>query len=309
MKKILGLLFISSSIFSMQLNIIEKNCLKIKAIQHNLTKLHYPKLDTVKSHFPKLDNVKQRIKSSSNDTKQCVESIYAPQGLEKVKLFHDKKGFHVFHNNEMNFIQPCFINENIRNITSKQLNALQKIGYFHINQAGRRDFSLQFNERVRGGGPYFGGFMYWLTKSVCYGGIAAAAGTAVVATGGAIAGAVAGGSIATGAGTATALAIAGNTTSGTIITIAASTTLGTTITTTAGIGVGVASTAGAVGFGAGAVATAAGATTAGAVITKAAVVTTGAVLASGASAGGIIFGIEALSIAVGTFFGMVPFIP
>jgi hypothetical protein len=295
MKKVLGLLFISSSIFSMQLDIIKKNCSRAKKI-HQI----------VKRHSPKLNAVKQHTKSSSDDTKQCVESIYASQGLGDIKLYHDKNGFHVLHNNEMHHVKPCFMDEEIRNMTPRQVKAFQKIGYFSISQVDNRKFSLKFNERLRGGGPLFGGFMYWLTKSVCYGGIAAAAGTAVVTTGGAIVGAVAGGAVAGGAGTVTGLAIAGGYTTTAVTGVAAATTLGTTIVTTAGVGVGVASTAGVVAFGSGAVATAAGATAAGAVITKAAVVTTSAAIASGASVGGIIAGIEALSIAIGTFFGMLP---
>lgn len=40
--------------------------------------------------------------------------------------------------------------------------------------------------------------------------------------------------------------------------------------------------------------------------TKVAVLTTGAVAATVVSSGGVIVGIEALSVAVGTFFGMLP---
>jgi len=156
MKKVLGLLFISSSIFSMQLNIIEKNCLKVKTIQHNLTKLHYPKLDTLKSHFPKLNAIKQLTQLSSGDTKQSIQSssFSAPTGLGNIKLFHNEKGFHVLHNDKIHQIQPCFTDELVRKATSLEIKDFQKIGkgYFAITQMGDGQFELKVLERVRGGG-------------------------------------------------------------------------------------------------------------------------------------------------------------
>jgi len=301
MKKVLGLLFISSSIFSMQLDIIKSNCLRVKKIHQKLVKHHSPKL------AQKLDLVKQHSSKVNDDTKQRVESIFVPTGLGKVKLYHDKKGFYVFHNNKMNAVQSCFMNENIRNMTPQQVKALQKIGYFSINQSGNREFSLEFNERVRGGGPLFGGFMYWLTKSLCYGTAVAAVGTTVVVTGGAVAGA--------------ATAVAANTVVGSVMLTAGTSTVGTVIGTTAGTVVGTAAAGATVASGVGAVgvaisgASAAGATVAGVTLVQAATLTTaaGVTAASGTTAAAsvgtaaaCIMGIESLSIAIGTFFGMLP---
>jgi len=297
MKKILGFLFITSSVFSMQLDKIKNNCLKIKTIQQKL----------IKHYSPKLNDIKQDPKLSLNDTKQCVNSIYVPQGLGKVKLFHDSKGFHVLHNNEMSYAQPCFMDKAIRNITLQQVMALQKIGYFSINQMGNKEFSLKFIERVRGGGPIFGTFMYWATKSLCYGTALTAVGAATIATGGVAVGAITG--VASGA---SGLAVGA---------AAVSTTTTAAIGTTAGVVVGgpvagaaVAGTASLIATTAGSV-SAAGATIAGVTVVEAAKLTTAAavVAASSTSAtasvgvfGACAIGIEGLSVAIGTFFGMLP---
>ena len=156
MKKVLGLLFISSSIFSMQLNIIEKNCLKVKTIQHNLTKLHYPKLDTLKSHFPKLNAIKQLTQLSSGDTKQSIQSssFSAPTGLGNIKLFHNEKGFHVLHNDVMHGVQLCFTDKLVRKATPLDIKDFQKAGkgYFAITQMGNGQFELKVMDRIKGGG-------------------------------------------------------------------------------------------------------------------------------------------------------------
>jgi len=297
MKKVLALLFISSSIFSMQLDRIKSKCLKVKTIQQKVAK-HYSS---------KLNDIKQCIKSSPNDKKQLVESIFAPQGLGKVKLFHDSKGFHVLHNNEMSYVQPCFMDKAIRNMTPQQVSAFQKIGYFHINQMGNREFSLAFNERVCGGGPIFGAAMYWLTKVVCYGTAAAAVGTTAIATGGAVVGA--------------ATTVAANSLVTSVVLTAGTSTVGTVIGTTAGTVVGTAAAGGTIATGAGTVglaisgASAAGATIAGVTLVEAATLTTAAgvtavagtgAAASVGTAAACIAGIESLSVAVGTFFGMLP---
>ena len=297
MKKILSLLFLSSSLFSMQLAL----------------KMQTPRFDHVKSAFVKQQKAilwqTNQIVSKVVDTPKVyidTSSIRAPHSLSDIKLYHGKKGFVVFHDDKKHIIEKCFMDQTARSITTEGLKSFLKTGYFALNQTNDGTFTLKAHYRLMGGGPLFGGFMYWLTKSVCYGGLAAAAGTAVVGTGGAVVGLVAGGAVAGGTGTVTALAIAGNSVTGSILATAGATTVGTTIVTTAGVGVGVGATATAVTGGAGAVAVGLGATAAGAAATNAAALTAGAAVASGASAGGIVVGIEALCVAVGTFFGMLP---
>ena len=303
MKKVLGLLLLSSSIFSMEL------AHKLQTPCHRFSRVASKIMQREKPQVAYTTYKQEPITSHETDTKQVLiagPSIHTPHNLKNVKLYHGTKGFIIQHDDKQHVIERCLMDPIARSITKEGLKPFLKMGYFVVNQTNDGTFTLKAHHRLTGGGPIFGGFMYWLTKSLCYGSLAAVAGTAVVGTGGAIVAAVAGSAVAGGAGTVTALAIAGNTVTGTFITTAASTTIGTTILTTGGVGVGVASTATAVGLGVGAVPVALGATAVGAVATKAAVVTTRAVIASGASTGGIVIGIEALSVAVGTFFGMLP---
>jgi hypothetical protein len=303
MKKVLGFLLLSSSMFSMEL------AHKLQTPRHRFSRVASKIMQTEKPQVACTTYKWKPTISHATDTEQVLidaPSVHIPHNLTNVELYHGTKGFVIQQDDKQHVIEKCFMDPIARSITKEGLKPFLKMGYFVVNQTNDGTFMLKAHHRLTGGGPYFGGFMYWLTKSLCYGSLAAVAGTAVVGTGGAIIGAVAGSAVAGGTGTVTALAIAGNSTSTAVLSIAISTTIGTTIITTGGVGVGVASTATAVGLGAGAVPVALGATAAGAVATKAAVVTTGAVIASGASTGGIVVGIEALSVAVGTFFGMLP---
>ena len=184
MKKVLYLSLVTCSIFSMKLDSIRDNCLRAQTIQKKLIKRHLSKLNEIKEHRQK----------SEDDIKQCIaaSSFFASKGLGKIKLYHDEQGFHVRHNDTMHYVQPCFTDSIVRNVTSQQIKDFQKAakGYLYINQMSDGQFSLEVKERLRGGGPNLGVFMYWLTKSVCYGIGIVGVGTATYATGGAIVGTV-----------------------------------------------------------------------------------------------------------------------
>ncbi len=132
MKKVLSLLLVTSSIFSMQLDLIKP------------------------------------------------ESVFVPQRLGSVALYHGKKGFYVHQDNKKHVIKKYFTDPMVRDITKKQLKAFLQAGYLSLNQMNDGEFSLKAKGRINGGGPHLGTFMYWLTKSVCYGTMAAAVGTVIV---------------------------------------------------------------------------------------------------------------------------------
>jgi len=289
MKKVLCLSLIASSILSMQLDTIKENQILSKiCIAQSLER--------------------DRVSYADNKNKMYIEpfSVKVPKRLGELDLYHGKKGFYVRQDDKKYTIKKYFTDPMVRNMSKTELKTFLTAGYLCINQMNDGEFSLKAKGRIVGGGPIFGGWMYWLTKSVCYGGLAVTAGAAVVGTGGAIVGAVAGTAVAGGAGTIGALAVAGNAASGVMISTAIGSTTGAAIITTAGVGVATAGTGAVVGIGATSAAAVIASTTAGAIVTKAAVVSTGAVIASGVGAGGIVAGIEGLSIAVGCFFGMLP---
>jgi hypothetical protein len=312
MKKVLYLSLVTCSIFSMKLDNIRSNCLKAKTIQQKLVKRHLSKLNEGKEHSQK----------SNDDIKQCIDSssFFASKGLGKIKLYHDAQGFHVRHNDKMHYVQPCFTDSIVRNVTPQQMKDFQKAanGYLYINQMGDGQFSLEVKDRTRGGGPHFGAFMYWVTKSLCYGTIIAAAGTIAVTAGAPVVGAITGkaaiaGGVAAGAKTSVALGVASHTVaaSGAIAAteLAAATTAATLTSGAVGSGVSAAGVATAVKVASTAVSVGTGLSAAaitGAGLAGEAVTVTGAAVSTGATTGGIVAGIEALSISVGLLFGMLP---
>lgn len=248
MKRVLSLLLVTSSIFPMQLALVNND---------------------IKTH------IKQ-------------ESFFAPSDLGSVELYHGKKGFHVKQDTEKYKIKKYFTDPLVRDITKKQLNAFLECGYLSLNKMEDGQYSLKAKGRLQGGGPLLGTIAYWVTKTACYTvGFAAVSG-AVITTGG----------TAVGLATGSAAALGG----GVLTTAAVATTSAAAIGTTAGVVVGTAGVGAAIGGTAAVVGGAVGAT---AVAGKAAVVTAAAVTSAGGVAGAIA-GVESVSLAVGTFFGMLP---
>ena len=297
MRKILGLLFISSSIFSMQLDLVKPN--KTVSVLVPADKLTPAELNSLSKVYINR------------------KAVFAPERLGSVELCHGKKGFSVLQNNKKHAIAKYFTDPMVRDISREQLGAFLQGGYLSINQMNDGKFSLKANGRIKGGGPAFGAFMYWATKSLCYGTAAAVITTTVAVTGGAVVGAAGGGAVA---GAATG-AVAANSASLAIAGVAATSTAGTVIGTTSGAVVGTLAAGGVVAGGTGAVAavitatSTAGATIGGVAVAEAAALTTvaGLTAVSGtttaASVGTVtatVMAVESLSVAVGTFFGMLP---
>lgn len=116
-----------------------------------------------------------------------ASSVFVPHNLGRVSLLHDAEGFHAIKNGRAYDVQKCFTDKQLRNVSSEQLREFLKQGYIAINQMSDGEFSLQAHGRLVGGGLVTASVLYWLTKSLCYGTAVAAASTAVVATGGAVA--------------------------------------------------------------------------------------------------------------------------
>ena len=255
MKKTLGLLLATSSIFSMQLS------------QYDASN-----------------------KRAFNHLRVPEHSVFVPKKLGGVDLYHDDAGFHIVKDDKVLPIQKCFIDSPIRNMTKKQLHNYQRYSYFALNQMNEGEYTLKAKHRLQGAGPILGTIAYWVTKTLCYTTAIAGTGAIVVGTGGAAAtglamatsGIVAGGGVAIG---------------GAIVTTTATSVIVTTagvVSGTAAVGVGIATTSGI-----------AGAVVGSAVAGKAALATA-AVVTSAGGIGATIAGVEAVSVGVGTFFGMLP---
>ncbi len=202
MKKTLGLLLATSSIFSMQLS------------QYDASN-----------------------KRAFNHLRVPEHSVFVPKKLGGIDLYHDDAGFHIVKDDKVLPIQKCFIDSPIRNMTKKQLHNYQRYSYFALNQMKEGEYTLKAKHRLQGAGPILGTFMYWLTKTLCYTTAIAGTGVIVGATGGSAAGLVmATNGLVAGSGIAIGGAIVSTTATTAIVTTAG------VVTGTAAVGVGIAGT-------------------------------------------------------------------
>jgi hypothetical protein len=226
------------------------------------------------------------------------KAIFAPERLGSLALCHGKKGFSIYKDGKKHAIKKYFTDPLMHNITKQQLVAFLQSGYFSINRMDDGEFSLKAKGRINGGGPGLGVAAYWITKSLCYAiGFAAIGGT-VVTTGGAAVGLATYGAATAGG---VALTAAATTTTATAVIGTTAGAVAGTVATGAAIASGAAITGGAIG-----VASATGVTVAGMGVGAAAATTTAAAVTATGSVAATIAGVEAVSVAVGTFFGMLP---
>lgn len=300
MKKILSLLLLSSSAFAMELDIVRSEP-SMLAMELGIKHTQYTQsLDMVQ-----LQQKASVVKTLLKDTHISAPSVFVPARLGELELFHGKKGFSVLKDDQRYAIEKYNTDRLVRNMTKEELISFLAVGYVSINQMSDGEYSLKANGRINGGGPVLGTVMYWVTKSVCYGVAAVGIGAAAVSTAGVGVAAV------TGAGAAVA--------GGAAVTAGAAAGAGAGIATTAGVvltGGAAAVTGGATAVAGGiAVASATGATVAGVSVGTAAAMTTavGVTTAAGTGAAATIgtgaacvAAIESASLAVGTFFGMLP---
>lgn len=269
MKKLLFLSLLTSSMFAMELGHVNYK-------KEIVTKLH------------DLD----RVSYSDNKNKLYIEpfSVKVPEYLGSLDLYHSNKGFYVRQDDKKFEIKKYFTDPMLRNITKTQLKAFLTEGYLSINQMNDGEYSLKAKGRIVGGGPALGVAAYWVTKSLCYAVGFVAIGGATAATGGAVGGVIGGSAVVGGAALGTTAAVTTATTAivtsagvvtGTVVTGAA---IGTTASVIGGVAAGVGGTA----------------------LVGNAALATGAVVTGAGGIGATIAGIETLSVAVGSFFGMLP---
>jgi hypothetical protein len=72
----------------------------------------------------------------------------------------------------------------LRPMNIAKLSAILNHGYISVNKMNDGSLMLRSHVRGLGAGPLSGSIAYWFTKSLCYGTAAAAAGGAVIASGG-----------------------------------------------------------------------------------------------------------------------------
>lgn len=236
-------------------------------------------------------NAEQDLKQLALVNPTCVQKSHT---IKNAQLFTHGENFVVAQDNKLSLIKNHDIDPLLKKFGSKNLDRFLKHGYLSLNQCDNGDYTLKANVRGIGGGPITGAFLYWLTKSVCYGTAAVAATGAVATTGLA----------AVGAATAVA-GVAGGVVAGG--TIAVGTTVGgAAIATSAGVTgatlVAATSTLGAVGVG-GAIAAAPGGIAAASLATGATVAASGGCIATAVAA------VETASMGAFALGTAIPFLP
>ena len=102
------------------------------------------------------------------------------------QVIRDENGFRVFDGKQEKPVQLCFVDPLLGRMKPEQLKKFieqgNRIRAIRMNDGEHR---LQAMVPLKGGGPITGAIAYWAVKTFCYGTTVAAAGTAVVATGGA----------------------------------------------------------------------------------------------------------------------------
>ena len=164
MKKILCLLLVSSSMFSMQLDLAKFNN-KVNSFTMNRfqQKLH--------NHLESNIRIEQPY-------------VFIPSELDSVELYHSKKGFSVVQDGKTHRIKSYFTDPVIRNIKKVELRDFLSNGYLSLDQMTNGDFSITANSRLDGNGPKLGIAAYWITKSICWGVVVAGTTAAIVGTAG-----------------------------------------------------------------------------------------------------------------------------
>ncbi len=176
-------------------------------------------------------------------------SMLAFSGMNAMRLTHKGNDFFVETENTSTKIQRAFIDKELRGISEERLAQLTTTGaYLKLNKMeNSNDYALRLGGRLNGGGPVTANALYWITKSLCWGGVGAAAtaGAATVAAATVASGGTAGVAVGAALNAGTTVAIAG-TGAGTLAAGATAAAIGTSAaaTSAAGLATGAIATAG-----------------------------------------------------------------
>lgn len=111
--------------------------------------------------------------------------IIASHELGRVTLRHDGSLFTVQRGKESHKVASYDTDQVLRQLNKINLARYLQNGRIRVSKLSDGSFILRSHIDGLGAGPLSGQIAYWVTKSLCYGTAAAAAGTAVAATGGA----------------------------------------------------------------------------------------------------------------------------
>lgn len=157
MKRILSLLFISSSVFSMQLDIVQRNRQELGIVQRDKQMFEVALLKQKSHKINDLDKVYI-----------AQQSVFVPNQLGSIELSHGKKGFCVHKDGKKHFVKRYNVDPMARDFTKEQLQSFLAVGYFCVNKMSNDEYSLKANARINGGGVFGASLGAFLGKAAVY---------------------------------------------------------------------------------------------------------------------------------------------
>ena len=98
---------------------------------------------------------------------------FIPERLGQLAVIHNNNRFYVEDENKAKPVQNCFIDKELRGISSERLSGFLKNGYLSVNRMSDGEYSLRAQGRLNGGGPVWGFAAYVGAKVAGYVSVAA----------------------------------------------------------------------------------------------------------------------------------------
>lgn len=112
------------------------------------------------------------ISAYAMETKQPVElqqiNCQSSHELGNISVVSDGTSFFVQKNHKLIKVEPCSLDQTLRTMNKKHLEAFQKCGYVSVNKLGKNEYSLKSHVRGLGGGPTTCWAAYCTTKAIGY---------------------------------------------------------------------------------------------------------------------------------------------
>jgi len=109
------------------------------------------------------------IKLNHKDKMRIEErSMFVPEKLGKMELYHNKQGFYVHKDDQKIKIKKYFTDPMVRDLDKKQLKAFLEGGYLTINQMEGGELSLKSKIRLEGSGVLGATIGAFLGKAAVY---------------------------------------------------------------------------------------------------------------------------------------------
>ena len=94
--------------------------------------------------------------------------------LAALRLIHENKSFRVMDNDGTQEVPACWVDKEVRSVSSERLARMLGHGYLSVNKMSNGEFSVKASVRGEGGGPILGQIGLWGVRALGHGGLAVA---------------------------------------------------------------------------------------------------------------------------------------